>query len=355
MKLLVVVPSLHCGGAERVASLLSQEWAKEHEVRLVIFDSTNLSYTYGGDLVDLQLPASNSLLAKPVRFLRRIITLSNLFKAVDPHRIISFMESANFPCIIASVLTGTHKRLLVSVHNDPRRFPFVFKLLIPVLYRLPFRTVAVSQGVKNALVHMGVPVNRLRSIPNPVPKDAPKLSVPLLKPKDVPERYVLAVGRLHHQKGFDQLIDAFASIADRDLHLVILGEGKERSNLLEQASSLGISSRVLMPGIQSDVWSWYRYAICFVLSSRYEGWGNVVLEAMSQSCPVIAFDCDYGPREIITHRLDGLLIPPGHLALLASSISELICNPALSKYLSANATVRVCKYYPSSLSRQWLA
>ena len=329
MKLLVVIPSLHRGGAERVVSMLSQEWAKDHEVKVAVFDGSNPAYAYGGELVDLRLSAKKGWLGKGVQAIRRVIRLAQLFREMKPDKVISFMESANFPCILAELFAGDRSRLWISVRNDPGRIPSFYLKFIPILYRMPDKVVAVSAGVAQALSAVGVPERKLISIPNPVPSHAPALSIQLPKPTAAPERYILGVGRLHWQKGFDLLLESFSQLSDKSVHLVILGEGNKRNALEAQASALGISHRVYMPGAKDDLWPWYRHALCFVLSSRHEGWPNVLMEAMSQGCPVIAFDCKYGPSEVIAENSNKInfLIPDGNVEEMTQVISNAIKLP----------------------------
>ncbi|MBO9480326.1 glycosyltransferase [Salinisphaera sp. G21_0] len=354
MKLLVVIPSLHRGGAERVVSLLSEEWAKEHTVKIAVFDASNTAYTYGGDLVDLELSANRGWLGKGVQAIRRVVSLARLFREVKPDRVISFMESANFPCILAGLIAGVRSRLWVSVRNDPGRFPFFYQQLIPLFYRMPDKVVAVSSGVAQALSGIGVPERRLISIPNPAPTLAPTLATPLSKPTDAPDRYILGVGRLHWQKGFDRLMTSFTRLDDKNVHLVILGEGNMRKALESQAATLGISDRLYMPGAQENLWPWYRHALCFVLSSRHEGWPNVLMEAMSQKCPLVAFDCNYGPSEIIENGISGWLVNDGSVNDLAEALQEVINNSAQRRQFGEQSLMRVVDFEVTKIARKWL-
>ena len=109
-----------------------------------------------------------------------------------------------------------------------------------------------------------------------------------------------------------------------------------------------------MFGLVDDVWPWYRYAKCFVSSSLTESWGNVIIESMSQGCPVVAFDCDYGPREIITNNIDGILVNTNDIDHLASDIIDLLSNTDLQKKISHNGLARALKFNPKTLSLKWL-
>lgn len=355
-RILVVIPSLERGGAERVVSVLTQEWARQHDVTLALFDARDPAYPYGGRLVDLGCPAGSGVRCKAINAFLRVIRLSRLIRATQPDRIITFMESANFPAILAAVLTGARDRLVVSVRNDPARFPKGYRSLIPWLYRYPNRVVTVSNGVAEALARMGVPRTKLQAIPNPVALDGLEsgLMVDRAGLPGMPARFILAVGRLHPQKGFDRLLQAFARIAAADLHLVILGEGPERGKLQAQTEDLGIGAFVHLPGALKNPFLWYRQAACFVLSSRYEGFPNVLIEAMACGCPVVSFDCHYGPYEIIEDGVSGLLVPEGDVEGLARAIRRVVEDDYLSQTLREAGKERARQFDVKEVARQWL-
>ncbi len=354
MKLFLVIPALQKGGVERVVSVLSQEWAKAHTVKIVVFDSNMLSYPYDGKIVDLKLPAKERFFSKLLQSFRRIIKLAKLLKGEKPDHIFSFMESANFPSIFASLLTKNLKRLKVSVHTDPAMMTKFHSLLIPYLYCYPNKIVAVSKGVSNALIKMGVPKEKMSIIYNPLPSNIPLISKSLPKPINVSKKYILGVGNLFQYKGFNYLIEAFSKIYDPNIHLIILGEGEQRKNLENIISNKGLSDRVHLLGLVNEIWPWYRHAKLFVSSSLTESWGNVIVESMSQNCPVIAFDCDFGPREIITHNHNGLLVKVRDVQSLTKSINTLLFDNSLSNKLSNNGLARSKQFDSKALSIKWL-
>jgi len=352
MKILVIIPTLHRGGAERVVSRLSQVWQKAHEVFVAVFDVSKVTYSYGGNLVDLKCPPINSIGGKTVNAIRRVFRLAALIRKEKPDCIISFMESANFPVIQAASLTGKLACLTVSVRVDPKRLLPLHQYLIPWFYHFPKRVVAVSKGVSLSLENMGVPKLKLCFIPNPAP-DGPR-KIENKKNTHLPPRYILGVGRLHPQKGFDRLMTAFAGIGDPNLHLVILGEGDERANLENLAKEFKISERLMMPGAVDDVAAWYENALCFVLSSRYEGWPNVLMEAMHYRCPVISFDCRYGPDEIIESGVSGILVPEGDIHALRVAILEIINNDTLRGKFVNESLHKLKQFDVNSISKMWL-
>jgi glycosyltransferase involved in cell wall biosynthesis len=123
---------------------------------------------------------------------------------------------------------------------------------------------------------------------------------------------LLAVGRLEAQKGFDLLINAFQTLVHRypEWNLVILGEGNEQQQLMAQRDAAGLEQRVYMPGRVGNIAEWYECADVYVMSSRFEGFPNTLLEAMAHGLAAVSFDCETGPRDIIRDGVDGILVNP---------------------------------------------
>ena len=251
MKILVVISALSRGGAERVVSTLTHEWSRRHDVMVAVFDGNLTSYECGGRIIDLRLPVIGPLLKRVYTAIWvRSAHLARLFRRERPDCIVSFMESANLPAIVAAAMTGLLSRLRVSVRTNPSAIPRPWRWLIPSLYRVPECVVAPSRGVKARLESMGMPTTQVLVIPNPV---APRAIAPLGARSPFAHSYVLGVGRLHPEKGFDRLVTAFAQVKQTGLHLVIVGEGDDRPRLSCLARSLGIESRAHFPGAVSDV------------------------------------------------------------------------------------------------------
>ena len=351
LKILCVIPSLTRGGAERVLSLLTQEWAKCHVVVVAAFDALRPAYDYHGRIVHLGLELPGSALARVYAACASTLLLIRLFRAERPDRIITFMEPANFPAILASAVAGTLNRLVVSVRHNPNILPFLRRVLIPRLYRFPLAVVAVSDGVRRALDAMGLPGDRVTTIPNPVSLPDSTRRAGMAR---APGRFVLAAGRLIPAKGFDMLLNAFCRVQPRDLQLVVLGDGPERDDLLALARRLRISERVDFPGAVSDISRWYRRAKCFVLSSRNEGWPNVLVEAMATGCPVVSFRCDYGPEEIVQDGTSGLLVAAGNVDALAHAIERVVTDRSLSASLSVGAASRAAWFASRPVAARWL-
>ena len=338
-----------------MASLLTQEWAKSHRVVIACFDPSNPAYDYGGQIIDsFWVPGSPNPLKKAYNTWVRSAWIRGLLRREQPDLVISFADGMNFLAIAAAASTGCLGQLFVSVHNDPERFHVKYRGLFWLLYRFPARVIAVSQGVKQGLESMGVPAAKVSFVPNPIivrdqQATANRPAAPLQHP------FVLGVGRLVHQKGFDRLLKAFRRLNQSEVHLVILGEGPERASLARMSSELGIEEYFHLPGFVTDVDTWYRHAECFVLSSRHEGWPMVLVEAMANGCPVVSFDCNYGPSEILEGGAHGLLVPEGDVEGLAKAMERVLKDGALRRDLAAKGMERAKMFDVKEIAPRWLA
>ncbi|QEF98722.1 N-acetylgalactosamine-N,N'-diacetylbacillosaminyl-diphospho-undecaprenol 4-alpha-N-acetylgalactosaminyltransferase [Stieleria maiorica] len=165
---------------------------------------------------------------------------------------------------------------------------------------------------------------------------------------------IIACGRLTEQKGFCDLLDAFRIVRDREkASLQILGTGPLHDTLVAQANRLGIAEDVEFLGFQTQPLNHFAAADLFVLSSWWEGFGNVLVEAMGVGTPVVSTDCPYGPSEIITHGCSGLLVPPRSPKQLADQIIEVIRAPQLRRELSLNGIKRAQSFHTSVIADQY--
>lgn len=168
---------------------------------------------------------------------------------------------------------------------------------------------------------------------------------------------VLAMGRLTYQKGFDMLIDAWAQVCESnsDWTLKIVGSGEDNDKLKQQVLDLNLSNRIEFIPVTSDVVSYYKNASIYCLSSRFEGFGMVILEAMSYSLPVVSFDCDCGPSDLIDDGVNGLLVKPMDIESLSSKILDFI-SFSTTEYIgmSENSYNKAKKFYSKEVLNKWI-
>jgi glycosyltransferase involved in cell wall biosynthesis len=280
-------------------------------------------------VVSLDAPRQLMALMPLVRYLRR----------VRPAILLVNTEHAAIISLWARVIARSATRIIVCQHNtfsaQSRRAHWQFRIL-PVLFRLFLgwadRIVAVSVGVADDLqASCGTARAQIAVIYNGVVGSdfARKSAAPVDHPwfgTGVP--VIVAAGRLVEQKDFATLIAAFATVVRRrDVRLVLLGEGPLRSSLKELARSLGVEERIDMPGFRANPLPYLRAGSLVVLSSRYEGFGMVLAEALACGTPVVSTDCPHGPAEIFDHGRYGRLTPVGDSAALAQAILETLDAP----------------------------
>jgi glycosyltransferase involved in cell wall biosynthesis len=166
---------------------------------------------------------------------------------------------------------------------------------------------------------------------------------------------LLAVGRLNAVKNFEVLTRAFSELAAkyRDWDLVILGEGPERSLLESRIRDHKLETRIVMPGIAGNVGAWFERADLYVMTSRSEGFPNALAEALAHGLPAVSFDCNTGPRDIIRHGVDGLLVPPDDSAALVDALDRVMGDADLRKQLAARAHEARDRFSVEKIAGMW--
>lgn len=340
---MIVIGSLTGGGAERVCVALARYLShRGHLVRLVTMHDESYDFYHIPRTVKrsvLGFSGRNRGFKKITANVGRVRFLRQAIKTEESDIVIGITTIAAVLTILACF--GLPARSIVSERNYPGRKEVhpVWGRLRSLSYRFAAAHVAQTVEARNWLVRYTSAKN-VHVIPNPVLWPLPS-TWPEVQPDGIVERskpVILNVGTKPHQKGMDLLIEAFASLSEAHGHweLVILGvdigsvEGKWLSQL---AAESGVTDRVHLPGRIGNMRDWYQRADLFVLSSRYEGLPNVLLEAMAAGCPSISFDCDAGPRDVVKSGVNGLLVPAEDVKGLAESLEKLISLPEMRRRL----------------------
>ena len=343
-KIMLIVPSLIKGGVERVVSTLSKELSKYYDVYVVIYHNP-VEYEIGGKLINLETP-TGSFLRKIKNTFYRVVKLKRLIRKISPDFVVSFM--GNLQPIL------TFEPVIVSIRNNPDFFPLYRKFLLNTIYKLPNvkKIVTCSSEIEKKL-NNNYRLKNTKTIYNPLNFDC--IAKELLAPNPFEFDYVLAMGRLDRQKGFDILIKSFAKTNLRKrVKLVILGEGEERKNLEKLIAKYDLKSQVLLFGKVDNPFIYMKYAKFFILSSRYEGFANVLLEALACKIPIIAADCKTGPSEIIESEENGLLVPVEDEEALKLAMEKLFYDRELYKRLRANTRKSIEKFNVNNIVKDWL-
>ena len=345
-KIALVISSLSSGGGERVVATLSQEFAKKYDVTIILFDSANIDYKYGGEIIDINCPEKADLFSKTYNLLKRAYRLKKIFRQKQFDHIFGFMESANYPSILAS------RNTIASLHIDFHFLNPIERVLVSNIYPLAKAVAPVSDDIATTL-EQDLAFDNVTRIYNPVPFS--ELEELAAEPLQHQRKFLVAVGRLTYQKHFDLMIDAFAeSKAQEDCDLFILGEGELRSDLEQQISNLDLKDKVHLPGRLKNPFNFMSHAEFMVLSSRAEGFPMVLIEALSLGCPVVATDCPTGPREIILKNVNGLLIPMKNKAVLTESIDKLFFDTTLRQAFATKARESVNHLSVENICQEWI-
>jgi glycosyltransferase involved in cell wall biosynthesis len=361
-RLTLVVPSLALGGAERVVSKMANHWAASGDVVTVITLSADDEDTYplAPNVLRIALDMmreSRGPIEAVVNNLERVRHLRAAIAGSVPETVISFTDRMNVLTLLACRPLKVHT--VVSERIDPSRYEIgrTWSWLRRRLYPSARALVVQTERVRNQMAGL-MRKRPIYVIPNAVeaPPSAASVSTGAATSWD-PSRphWIVAMGRLARQKGFDLLIEAFSRIANRhpQWSVKILGEGPARASLKRLIAEKGLSGRVVLAGWEPDPGSVLRRSDLFILSSRFEGFPNALLEAMAYGLPSISFDCPSGPAEIIRDTIDGLLVPPEDVGALANAIDGAINDVSLRRRLSAEAVHVVERFSVDRYFAQW--
>jgi GalNAc-alpha-(1->4)-GalNAc-alpha-(1->3)-diNAcBac-PP-undecaprenol alpha-1,4-N-acetyl-D-galactosaminyltransferase len=268
---------------------------------------------------------------------------------------VSFIDQTNVYTLLC--LVGTGIPVIVSERVHPAYNPIariwhvIRRLIYPIADAVTVQTEDGAEWFRRC-----TGVRRLVVIPNAVrfPQAFPIADTDAQT--SVARPLILAMGRLVKQKGFDLLLDAFhrSRLMENGWHLTILGEGVERDALELQATKLGIADAVTLPGFVSNVGQWLMQADIFVLSSRYEGFPNALMEAMQLGRATISFDCQSGPKDLIENNYNGYLVPAEDIHGLSEALRHVALDASLRSRLGTEAIKISDRFSPETVYKRWL-
>ncbi|MBF6648733.1 glycosyltransferase family 4 protein [Methylobacter sp. BlB1] len=347
-KVVLVIPTMHQGGAERVMSELANAWsAQQHEIHLVLLAKSKSFYYINDNVIIHNLGFSHSqLLNKIFNELKVFFKLRKILKEQNPDFVLSFMSKYNILTILAA--SNLNLKVFVSDRSNPKKqLPFLISFLRKITYRFAHGIVAQTSLAKSVLEE-NTGNRNIVVIPNPLKA----VSVCENIEKD---KIILNVGRLVEEKGQKYLLEALTKIKDTEWKIAILGDGPLYDQLKEQAEKLGLSDRVIMPGVVNEIDHWLTKASVFAFPSVSEGFPNALVEAMAAGLPCVSFDCDAGPRDIIIDGKNGYLVPVRDVEVFASRLETLINNAAIRTRLSKEAAKIVNDFGVEKISDDYLA
>jgi glycosyltransferase involved in cell wall biosynthesis len=356
-ELTLVIHALNTGGAEKVMAAMANHWAEQGaRVTLITLDATETDRFYLHPevrRVGLGLMRDSKYPWQAVwNSVERILRLRRAIRDARGQHVVSFTDKMNVLTLLASV--GRPWDVVIAERNDPRwqKMGFGWELLrrwtYPRCSAFVVQTEAVARCARRLIGKRPVHV-----IPNAVePVERPTQDS---RAGTRSHRRIVAMGRLAAQKGFDLLIRAFALVAEKhpDWSLQILGNGDQHESLASLAVTLELADRVELCGWVDRPNIYLHQGDLFVLSSRYEGFPNALLEAMACGLPVISFDCDSGPKEIVRHEVDGLLVPAEDVDALAGAMDRLMADGAERARLAEKAPDVLQRFSRDAFFGRW--
>lgn len=346
MKIYFIIKALNnSGGTERVTAIIANELIqRNYEIGIVsivgagdtpFFEiNQNIKTFYAGKKADRRI--------FPYKDIARYLFLRKLFKKENPDVIVIVDAGRSFLKIPASrgykTITWEHFNVSVNwhlLHPISRWIAAKYSDMIVTLTKLDAENYKKKFGAKNSMC-----------IPNPITINTNEKST-------LKEKVVLAVGRYSYQKGFDLLLDAWNKVNKNGWKLRIVGSGGMESELKEKIEKYNLHDSVELLPITKNIVDHYRNASIFVLSSRHEGLPLVLIEAMAVGLPIVSFDCETGPRDIVENNVTGVLIPPSDTNQLAIELSNLIADENKRNQFSASALKLSKKFDIAEIVDSW--
>lgn len=344
MKVIFVIVSMAGGGAERVISILANQFVKKG-VDVTIMMTAGDTVAYELDPAVKLFCAGSTTGGSMKKRLERIVRMRRYFKQEKDSVIVSFGPGTSFFAVAAELFL--HHPFIISERNDPAACPHPG--LRNMVYRRADRLIFQTEDAMNCFPHS----LRKRGcvIPNPVIKGLPQ---PWAGDR---EKTVVAVGRLEPQKNYGMLLEAFAifhrKFSDHTLH--IYGKGTLLGELQKKADQLGISDAVVWEGFRKDVLNRISQAGIYALSSDYEGISNALLEAMAIGLPVVSTDCPIGgSRMCIRDGENGFLVPCKDAESFAKALERLAENPEYAAKIGQKAAKIREEFSEETISERWM-
>lgn len=343
-KIVFFIPSMRGGGVEKKRIEIATELLRRGYAVIFLLIQKEGAYVEqvpdGVEVIELKSYSKRyfrTLLALPalVRYLKRqnpVVCFSSLTRNNTVAALATFFVNQAQTKIV--VIEHIHLSTMLQNTNGikSKLMPFFMSLL----YRRAHRVVGVSKGVTDDILkRLGLPKELCTTIYNPVDIDkierlqTEQVDTTIMYPD---QRYIIGVGRLTPQKNFALLVDAFAEVSKHDtqLRLLILGEGPLRNKLEQQVFDLGLTEKVTMPGFVDNPYAYMARAEVFVLSSDWEGFGNVIVEALACGTSVVSTDCPSGPAEILQDGKYGSLVLVYDIYELGKAIQMELESPTTS-------------------------
>ena len=349
-KILIFIPDISSGGAERVASVLINHWVKMYDVTLCVFNhDAKEFYQINSDVTRVNL--SFNYKDQSIREnISRIKKISSCVKKISPDYVVSFLTGTNIKVCLAKIVIPKDINVILCEHNNYYAFSGKIKRFCRnILYKITSAeiTVLTSRDIKNYPSYLH---EKLMVLSNPLGVRKPN-NITIEKKHE--HLKFISVGRLSYQKGFDRLINLMALLKNRNWTLEIYGDGEDKEELALSIIKLGLSNNIFLMGNHPKIEDVYINADLMLMTSRWEGLPMVIPEAMSFALPVIAFDCETGPREFILNGVNGFLVKDDDLNQYIVVLEKVLNSKIDIVSLKRNTLKSSEKYSSINVFKKW--
>lgn len=344
LRIILIIPTMQQGGAERVMSELANNWAdKGHDVNLVLLTDAPFFYEINKKVNIHQLGfSSNKRVSNLLSVFEMFFKLRLIIKDLKPNFILSFMTKYNIFSIFASL--GLNVKIFVSDRASLlTKRTLIERALKRVAYRQATGILAQTEFAKSILLNT-IGHKNIRVIYNPI-KNIKALEFEK-------EDLIITVGRLVPEKGHKYLLESFSKIENKTWKLIILGDGPLLDELKSYAELCGVKDRVSFLGAVGNVDEWLVRSSVFAFTSLSEGFPNALAEAMAAGLPCVSFDCISGPSDLIEHGKNGFLVPLKDVEMFSCQLNKLIDDKNLISEIGRNARLTAEKLDVNIIANQ---
>lgn len=350
-KIAIISTSLSAGGAERFAGSLGLMLEELHfEIHHIVIND-EVDFHFNGKLLNLgKLCNQNNAFVKKIKkgiLLHQYLNENGINVIIDNRTRNNFIRE-----LFSQWIFGKRKKFAIihsfKINNYLPKSIFLAK----ILYKNTKKLICVSKDIENN-VHAKYGFENIQTIYNSI--DLPKQGFDA--PKNLPEKYILFFGRLEEKvKNITLLLDAFlaSKIFESGYKLIILGDGPDTDFVKNKIEEMGLATNVLMIPYTDKPFGYVKSARFTVLTSNYEGFPMSIIESLALGTPVVAVDCNSGPREIIQNRQNGLLVENYNVQALGNAIKTLADDDELYEICINNAAKSLMHLSTENIAKQWL-